>query len=343
MKAVRHHEHGGLDVLQVDDVDVPEPGPGEVLVRVEACALNHLDVLQRRGPALIPGFRHPHTAGMDVAGTVVAAGEGADAPAPGTLVVLNPAVPCGACPTCATGHDGACPTAAVIGGTIPGGYAEYVLAPAANVHVVPDGIDAVAAAVVPTVWMTAYHALHVTGRAAAGESVLIPAGGSGVSTALIQLAHAAGLFVITTVGSPHKRDYARSLGADVVLDSGTDALVAQVREATQGRGVDLVLDHVGPATWDASLFSLATRGRLVFFGNTTGNTVSFDLVYAYHFGLQFLGSDPYDTDEFAAMLDLYWNSDFVTPVDSEYPLVEARAAQERLESRQAVGKIVLRP
>jgi NADPH:quinone reductase-like Zn-dependent oxidoreductase len=344
MKAVRHHRHGGLDVLQVDDVDIPEPGPGEVLIRVDACALNHLDVLQRRGPALIPGFQLPHTAGMDVAGTVAAVG-GADSAAPsiGTLVVVNPAVPCGACPICSSGHDGACPTAAVIGATVPGGYAEYVVAPGANVHVVPDGVDAVAAAVVPTVWMTAYHALHVTGRAAAGEAVLIPAGGSGVSTALIQLAHAADLFVIATVGSAHKREYVSKLGADLVLDSGAPDLVAQVREATDGRGVDLVLDHVGPATWQANFFSLAQRGRLVFFGNTTGNEVSFDLVYAYHFGLQLLGSDPYDTSEFAAMLDLYWNSDFVTPIDSEFPLLEARAAQERLESRQATGKIVLRP
>lgn len=345
MQAVRHHVHGDLDTLQVEQIPVPRPGPGTALIRVEACALNHLDVLQRRGPALIPGFALPHTAGMDVAGVVAAFGPDTDGGslATGSRVVVNPAVPCGTCPACRSGRDGQCPTAGVIGATLPGGYAEYVAVPVANLHAVPAEVDLAEAAVVPTIWMTAYHALHVTGRAAAGETVLIHAGGSGVSTAAIQLARAAGLRVISTVGAPHKVDYARLLGADVVIDTSSEDVVGRVREATDGRGVDLVLDHVGPATWDAGIYSLAPRGRLVFFGNTTGDKVQFDLVYAYHFGLQLLGSDPYDLDEFEPMLDLYWASEFVTPVDSEFPLAEARAAQERLESRQATGKIVLRP
>ncbi|GAA3382484.1 zinc-binding dehydrogenase [Cryptosporangium minutisporangium] len=355
MRAVRHHVHGGPETLVVDDLPVPEPGPGEALIRVEACSLNHLDVLQRRGPALIPGFRLPHTAGMDVAGVVEALGvearggeavrEPSSAPAvvPGTRVVVNPAVPCDACPTCRSGHDGHCPNAAVIGGTLPGGYADYVVAPVANLHPVPEGRDLVEAAVLPTIWMTAHHALHVTGRAAAGETVLIHAGSSGVSTAAIQLACAAGLRVISTVGRPEKADYVRGLGAEVVIDTSSEDVVAVVREATGGRGVDLVLDHVGPATWAVGVYSLAPRGRLVFFGNTTGNVVETDIVYAYHFGLQLLGSDPYDRAEFAPVLDRYWNSDFTTPIDSEFALTDARAAQEHLESRRATGKIVLRP
>jgi NADPH:quinone reductase-like Zn-dependent oxidoreductase len=345
MRAVRHHVHGGLETLVVDDVPVPEPGPGEALIRVEACSLNHLDVLQRRGPALIPGFQLPHTAGMDVAGTVEALGERTTAHTvpPGTRVVVNPAVPCDTCETCRSGHDGHCPATAVIGGTIPGGYADYVVAPVANLHPVPDGRDIVEAAVLPTIWMTAYHALHVTGRAAAGETVLIHAGASGVSTAAIQLACAAGLRVISTVSRAEKADYVRKLGADVVIDTSTEDVVATVREATGGRGVELVLDHVGPATWAAGVYSLAPRGRLVFFGNTTGHIVETDIVYAYHFGLQLLGSDPYDRAEFAPVLDLYWNSNFATPIDSEFALTDARAAQEHLESRRAAGKIVLRP
>lgn len=350
MKAVRHHVHGGLDTLQVDELPVPEPGPGEAVLRVAACSLNHLDVLQRRGPALIPGFSLPHTAGMDIAGIVedlgaAAHGVGASTHAigVGSRVVVNPAVPCGECPACMAGRDGLCPTAGVIGGTRPGGYAEYVAVPIANLHVVPDAVDLTTAALLPTIWMTAWHALHVTGRAAAGETVLIHAGGSGVSTAAIQLARAAGLRVISTVSSAHKVEYAHELGADLVLDTSSDNVVDQVRAATAGRGVDLVLDHVGPATWDAGVYSLAPRGRLVFFGNTTGNRVEFDLVYAYHFGLQLLGSDPYDMAEFAPMLQMYWSSQFVTPLDSEFVLGDARAAQARLESRQATGKIVLRP
>ncbi|TQS45269.1 zinc-binding dehydrogenase [Cryptosporangium phraense] len=339
MRAVRHHAHGGLDTLVVDDVPIPEPGPGEALIRVEACSVNFLDIQQRRGPALIPGFQLPHTAGMDVAGVV----ESGDGIAAGTRVVVNPAVPCDDCETCRSGRDGHCPATKVIGGTIPGGYAEYVVVPTANLYPVPEGRSLVEAAVVPTVWMTAHHALHVTGRAASGETVLIHAGGSGVSTAAIQLARAAGLRVISTVSRPEKADYVRTIGADVVIDTSSQDIVGTVREATGGRGVDLVLDHVGPATWAAGIFSLAARGRLVFFGNTTGDVAETNLVYAYHFGLQLLGSDPYDRSEFAPVLDTYWNGDFVTPIDSEFPLADARAAQEHLELRRATGKVVLRP
>lgn len=345
MRAVRHHVHGGLDTLVIDEVPVPTPGPGEALVRVEACSLNHLDILQRRGPALIPGFALPHTAGMDVAGIVEAVGEPtADvSPPTGTRVVVNPAVPCGSCPTCRSGRDGQCAATTVIGASRPGGYADYVLVPAANLLTVPEGKDLAEAAVLPTIWLTAHHALHVTGRAAADETVLIHAGGSGVSTAAIQLACAAGLRVFSTVSSPEKIDYVRQLGAAVVVDTSSEDIVTQVRKATDGRGVDLVLDHVGPATWAAGIYSLAPRGRLVFFGNTTGNVVETDIVYAYHFGLRLLGSDPYDRAEFASVLDHYWSSDFVTPIDSEFALTDARAAQEHLESRRATGKIVLRP
>lgn len=345
MRAVRHHVHGGPETLVVDEIPVPEPGPGEALIRVEACSVNYLDVQQRRGPALIPGFALPHTAGMDVAGVVEALGEptGEQTVAVGARVVVNPAVPCDNCATCRSGRDGHCPSTAVIGGTVPGGYAEYVVAPVVNLYPVPEGRGLVEAAVVPTIWMTANHALHATGRAAAGETVLIHAGGSGVSTAAIQLARAAGLRVISTVSRPEKADYVRGLGAEIVIDTSSEDIVGTVRAATDGRGVDLVLDHVGPATWAAGVFSLAPRGRLVFFGNTTGDVVETNIVYAYHFGLQLLGSDPYDRAEFAPVLDAYWNGDFVTPIDSEFALTDARAAQEHLESRRATGKIVLRP
>lgn len=345
MRAVRHHVHGPAAVLQLDDVPIPMPGPGEVRIRVEACALNHLDVLQRRGPALIPGFTMPHTAGMDVAGVVDALGPDlADgAVTAGARVVVNPAIPCGTCPICASGFDGRCPATGVVGATLPGGYAEFVTVPVGNVHRVPDGVDLVEAATVPTIWMTAYHALHVTGNVEAGETALIHAGSSGVSTAAIQLARAAGVRVITTVSSPQKVAYAEALGADVVVDTSTDDIVATVKDVTDGRGADVVVDHVGPATFPAGLYSLAPRGRLVFLGNTTGDQVQFDLSYAYHFGLQLLGSDPYDMAEFAPMLELYWASEFVTPIDREYPLADAPAAHEHLESRRAMGKVVLRP
>lgn len=344
MKASLYRTHGDVDRLEFADVPTPAPGPGEVLVRVAACGVNHLDVLQRRGPSLIPGFTLPHIAGMDIAGTVEAIGAGdAGGWAVGDRVVLNPAVPCDECEACRSGSDGLCPGTRVLGGTIAGGYAEFVLAPGTNLYRVPDAVDLVEAAVVPTVWMTAWHALVPVAQVRIGETVLVHAGASGVSTAAIQLAKAAGARVIATVGSAAKRDYVAGLGADLVVDSSTADVTAAARAATGGRGVDLVLDHVGPATWNAGLYSLAPRGRLVFFGNTTGNTAQFDLVYAYHFGLRLLGSDPYDRHEFGPMLDAYWSSGFVTPIDSEFALADARAAQERMEARLASGKIVLRP
>jgi NADPH:quinone reductase-like Zn-dependent oxidoreductase len=343
MKAAVHHTHGASDVLVLAELPDPQPGPGEVLIQVAACGLNHLDLLQRRGPALIPGFSLPHAAGMDVAGTIVALGSPELPVSIGDRVLVNPALGCGTCAACRSGSDGFCPDGGVIGGNRPGGYAELVLAPAGNVFPIPEAVSFVDAAVIPTAWMTAWHALTATTTLRAGETVLIHAGASGVSTAAIQLAKAGGTTVIATAGSARKMEYAQRLGADVVINSSTDDITGAVRAATGGRGVDLVIDHVGPAVWDASIYAMAPRARMVFFGNTSGARASFDLVYAYHFGLQLLGSDPYDAIEFPAMLEAYWQSGFVTPIDSTFTLAEAGAAQERLEARLALGKIVLVP
>ena len=348
MKVAVYHEHGGAEVLRIEDVPMPEPGPGEILIQVKACGLNHLDLLQRRGPALIPGFTLPHVAGMDVSGVVAALGPHTEvlsggSVAVGARVVVDPAIGCGHCAACVIAEDGKCERALVVGGNRDGGYAEYVVVPVANVHVIPDDVSFEEAAVVPTVWMTAWHALMETGGIRMGESVLIHAAASGVSTAAIQLAKAAGAFVVATGSTSDKLDYAKRLGADVVVNSSTEDVVAATRAATGGRGVDMVLDHVGPAVWDASIYSLASKGRLVFLGNTTGNRAEVDLVYAYHFGLRLLGSDPYNRWEFPTMLSTYWASDFFTPIDRSFPLADARAAHEHLESRTAAGKTVLVP
>ncbi|MCF8538294.1 MAG: zinc-binding dehydrogenase [Candidatus Nanopelagicales bacterium] len=348
MKAAIYHEHGDADVLRFEDVPTPEPGPGEVLILVKACGLNHLDVLQRRGPALIPGYALPHIAGMDVAGLVAAVGPHAELVTAsevreGDRVLVNPAISCGHCAACVIAEDGKCERATVVGGNRDGGYAEYVVVPVANVHRIPDGVGFEEAAVLPTAWMTAWHALVDTADLRMAESILIHAGASGVSTAAVQLARAAGAFVIATASTPEKMEFAQRLGADVVINSATDDIAAAARAATDGRGVDVVLDHVGPAVWDASIYSLAAKGRLVFLGNTTGNRASIDLVYAYHFGLRLLGSDPYNRHEFPRMLAAYWAGDFVTPIDRAFSLAEARAAQERMESRAVAGKIVLLP
>lgn len=347
MRAVVQRGFGGPEVLGVETHPDPEPAAGEVVIEVAACGLNHLDVMQRRGPAKIPGFSLPHIAGMDIAGTVAAVGEEVSTVRPGDRVVVNPAVPCWMCPVCQAGDDGYCPRTKVIGATAPGGYAEYVRVPATNAHRVPDHVPLAEAALVPTVWTTAWHAIGPVGGLAAGETVLVHAAASGVSLAAIQLARQLGATVIATASTDDKLAFAASIGADhlVLAGAGTphEKIVAAVKERTGGRGVDMVLDHVGPATWPASLFSLAPRGRLVFVGDTTGPTATVPLEYAFHFGLKLLGSDPYPAREFTEVLERYWRGGLVTPVDREFELAEAAAAQARMEQRQAIGKVLLRP
>lgn len=347
MRAVLQQGFGGVEVLAVRVVPDPTPGAGDVVVRVVACGVNRLDVLQRRGPALLPGFASGHIAGMDIAGTVEAVGSAVTGVGTGDRVVVNPAVPCWTCACCLSGDDARCLRARVLGGNAPGGYAEYVLVPATNVHPVPDHVPLAEAALVPTIWTTAWHALNAVGGLLSGETMLVHAAASGVSLAAIQLAKQLGATVVATASSAEKLAFADGLGADRLVlagaDTTTEQVVAAVREATAGRGVDLALDHVGPATWTASLYSLAPGGRLVFLGNTTGNEVTVPLEYAYHFGLRLLGSDPYPAHEFAEVLDRYWRGGLVTPVDSEFALTDAAAAQCRLEGRLAIGKILLRP
>ncbi|ONH31045.1 alcohol dehydrogenase catalytic domain-containing protein [Pseudofrankia asymbiotica] len=347
MRAVVQNGFGGVEVLAVESLPDPAPGPGEVVVQVAACGLNHLDVMRRRGPAKIPGFTLPHVAGMDVAGTVAAVGRDVVTVAVGDRVVVNPAVPCWECPACLAGDDGYCPATTIVGATAPGGYAEYVKVPARGTYPVPGHVPLEEAALVPTIWATAWHAVSATGGLIAGECVLIHAAASGVSLAAIQLAKQLGATVIATASSEDKLAFAGSIGADHLVLAGagtpTEKVACAVREVTGGRGVEMVLDHVGPATWPASILSLAPRGRLVFVGDTTGPEVTIPLEYAFHFGLRFLGSDPYSAREFAEVLERYWRGGLVTPVDAEFPLTEAAAAQTRLEERRAIGKVLLRP
>jgi NADPH:quinone reductase-like Zn-dependent oxidoreductase len=342
MRAAIHRTHGGPDVLEVVDVPDPVVGPDDVLVAVRAAALNRLDVLQRSGPALIPGFALPHIAGMDVAGEVVAVGDAVTSVAVGARVVVNPAVQCGACERCLRGDDAYCPNTRIVGANQPGGFAELCAVPASHVYAVPEAIGYVEAATVPTIYSTAWHALFPSGDLRLGETVLIHAAASGVSTAAIQLAKRAGATVIVTAGSEPKLDFARKLGADAAFNNRVDGWVDQVRAATGGRGVDMVFDHVGPALFQQSLFALRERGRLVFCGSTTGVQATFNLPHAYHFGMRIIGADPYSYEEFGEMLAHYWTAGYVPVVDSEFSLDEIAEAQRKLESGDVVGKIVIR-
>lgn len=343
MRAALHRTHGGLDVLEVVDVPAPRPGPRDVLLRVVATALNRLDVLQRQGPPLLPGFSLPHVAGMDVAGEVVEVGTEVEHVRAGERVVVNPALHCGACDACLRGDDGFCPDVKVVGGNHPGGYAELTVVPATHVYRIPDDVSYEEAATIPTIWSTAWHGLVATGRLRIGEWVMIHAAASGVSTAAIQLAKKIGARVLATAGSARKLDLARKLGADAVANNRDDDLVAIAKDVTGGDGFDMVFDHVGPALFQVSLLALRPRGRMVFCGTTTGVEATFNLPYAYHFGLELRGADPYSYAEFEEMLGYYWTGGFDAVIDSEYELESVAEAQDKLERGDVLGKILLRP
>jgi NADPH:quinone reductase-like Zn-dependent oxidoreductase len=345
VRAVLYREHGGVDVLEMASLPDPEPGPGDVVIAVRAAALNRLDVIQRAGPPMLPGYSLPHIAGMDVAGELVAVGAAVTSSASGDRVLINPALQCGACEWCRRGDDGFCPHVRVVGGNHPGGYADRCVVPATHVHRLPDHVSYDEAATIATIYSTAWHGLVTVGHVQMGETVMIHAAGSGVSVAAIQLAKRRGARVVATAGSDAKCELALKLGADVAVNNRTDDVVAAARSATDGRGVDVVFDHVGPALFAASMFSLRPRGRLVFCGTTTGVEASFNLPYAYHFGIQILGADPYSYAEFAEMLATYWAAGFTPVIDSTYPLELAavREAQQRLEAGDVLGKVVLQP
>ncbi|TDC69522.1 alcohol dehydrogenase [Actinomadura sp. GC306] len=342
MKALVQTGFGGPEVVSLRHIADPVPGPGDVLVRVRACALNRLDLLQRRGPAVLPGFRLPHIAGMDVAGHVEAVGDEVAGFAPGDRVVIDPTQGCGTCPRCAAGDPGHCPAVRVVGGNTAGGFAEYVRVPVRLVHRVPDHVELAEAAALPSAWSTAWRASVTVGAVAPDETVLVQAAASGVSIAAVQLAKRAGARVVAVAGSDAKLALAADLGADLLLHNDAD-VVAAVRHFTGGEGADLALDHVGAATWQTSLDCLRTGGRLVTFGNTTGDEVTMSLAGVYHRGLRVLGTGAYTEAEFAAMLAAYFGGGLRSVRMAEYGMDELPAAFAAAESRAAIGKVLVRP
>ncbi len=344
MKAVLYHQPGGAEVLQYTDVADPEPGVDDVVVRVGACALNRLDVVQRNGWFQMPGFSYPHIAGMDIAGTIVSVGAKVTSVKVGDRVVVDPSmsgVPGG---SKLAGRGDLYGELGVLGATEHGGYAELCLVPSTHVYRIPDSMTVEHAATFPTCWLTAAHALFDVGGLQAGESVLIHAAGSGVSVAGIQLAKHAGATVFATAGTDDKCERALSLGADHVLNNRTGDVAGWVRGLTHGAGVRMVFDHVGTALFGPSLFALGVKGRLVNCGNSSGDTATIpSLGYVFHSGISIIGSDPYRPEEFGPVWDTFCSAGFPAIIDSEFPLREAGAAQEKLASNDVFGKILLRP
>ena len=341
MKAVRFHRHGGPEVLRYeDDAPDPVPGNGEVLVSVRACALNHLDLWARNG---LPNVKIPlpHISGSDISGVVEWVPDGEREFKKGAEVIVNPGISCGRCEKCLLGMDNQCRFYTIVGYEVDGGYAELVKVPRTNLIAKPSEMDFVEAASFPLVFLTAYHMLVNKARVQAGESVLVLGAGSGVGSAAIQVAKLFGANVIATAGEDEKLVKAKELGADQTINHRTQDIAEEARKLTGKRGVDVVVEHVGEATWEKSLRSLAKGGRLVTCGATTGAEGITDLRYVFSRELSLHGSYMGSKGELLKVVELFRGGKLKKVVDSVYPLKDAHAAQERMERSEHFGKIVL--
>ena len=340
MKAIRIHEFGGPEVLRYEDVSDPQPRKDQVLVRVRACAMNHLDLWVRKG---LPGVKLPHILGSDIGGEIVEVGEYVSGLRAGQRVVVAPMHYCGHCAKCVAGLQNQCREFTVLGNAVDGGDCELIGVPATNVIPFPDSLDFNQAASVPLVFLTAWHML--TGRATIkpGQTVLVLGANSGVGIAGIQVAKLFGCRVITTAGDEQKMAKARELGADFVINHYQQKISEEVGKITDKEGVDIVLEHIGPATWDESLRSLKPAGTLVTCGATTGPQVGIDLRFVYSRQLSILGSYMGTMGELHEVLKHVFSGKLKPVVDRTFPLREVRAAHEYMEKSQMFGKIVLNP
>lgn len=340
MKAVRIHEFGGPEVLRYEDVPDPQLRKDQVLVRVKACAMNHIDLFVRSG---LPGVKLPHILGSDVAGEIVEAGEYVRGFSVGQRVLLSPMTFCNRCAKCSGGLQNECPEFSVLGNRVDGGNCELITAPAVSVIPIPDSLDFNQAASVPLVFLTAWHMLVGRAGLRAGQTVLVLGANSGVGIAAIQVAKLFNARVIATAGDEVKMQKARELGADHVVNHYQQKISEEVRKFTHREGVDVVIEHVGPATWDESMKCLKPAGTLVTCGATTGPGVSIDLRFLFSRHLSLLGSYMGTMGELHEVLRHVFFGRLKPVVDQVFPLAEVRAAHAYMEKSQMFGKIVLNP
>lgn len=341
MKAVRFHGHGGPEVLRYEDAPDPEPNADEALVRVKACALNHLDIWARNGLPNVE-IRLPHISGSDIAGVVEWVPLEEKELKKGDEVIVNPGMGCGRCDKCLSGKDNQCRYYTIIGYGVDGGYAELVKVRRTHLIKKPEGMTFEEAASFPLVFETAYHMLVTKAHVGPGDVVLVLAANSGVGSAAIQVAKLHGAEVIATAGDEEKLKRARVLGADHTIDHYKQDVLAEVKRITERRGVDIVVEHVGKATWERSVKALAKGGRLVLCGATTGSEVPTDLRYVFNRELTIYGSYMAGMGELLEVVKLFQARKLKAVVDSVFPLDEAAEAQKKMESSRHFGKIVLR-
>lgn len=340
MKAARIHQFGGPEVIAYEDIPEPEIKANEVLLRVRACALNHLDLWVRRGVGKPP---LPHILGSDIAGEVVATGGLCERLQPGQRVLLSPGLSCRQCVKCLEGRDNECPRYRLFGAGVPGGNRELMPAPEYAVVPIPDDLSFEEAAAAPLVFLTAWHMLFSRANLQPGEDVLVLSASSGVGSAAVQIARLFHCRVIATAGNEEKLAKARELGADEVIDHYRQDIAAEVKRITAKRGVDVVFEHVGAATWQKSLQCLAPQGRLVTCGSTTGPEVGLDLRFLYSRQQSILGSYMGTMGELHRVLRFIFRKQIRPVIDRVYPLAELAEAHRRLENKEQFGKVVVVP
>jgi NADPH:quinone reductase-like Zn-dependent oxidoreductase len=340
MKAILLNRHGELDVLEYGDFPTPQPGAGQVLVRLKAAALNRLDVWVRQG---WPGIRleYPHIQGADGAGEVAEVGSGVEGWSPGERVVINSNLSCGSCRYCLAGQDNRCERWALLGETVRGTYAEYVVVPARNLYHLPSGFDEHRAAAAGLVFHTAWHSLITRAVLRPAETVLVVGASGGVNQASIQIAKLAGATVYVVGSSAEKLAVAEALGADYLIDRSKDENWSKtVYQMTGKRGVDVVVDNVG-TTFAQSFRAAGKGGRILTVGNTGGARFEIDNRFIFARHLSIIGSTMGTLQDFATVMDLVFAGKLQPRVDCTFPLAEAAKAQQRLENGGQTGKITL--
>lgn len=339
MKAVRFHEFGGPEVLRYEDVPEPSPGPGEVLIGLRAAALNHLDLFVRTGG--VPKTPLPHIGGADGAGVVLANGAGASRFGVASRVFFDPGLSDGTCDYCARGEHSLCERWEILGEHRDGTYAQAVVMPEVNLRPIPEAMSFEEAAAFPLVFLTAWRMVVTKARVQPGETVLILGIGGGVAIAALQIAKHAGAQVFVTSGSDAKLEHARKLGADVTINHKTSDFSKEVWNATQKRGVDVVIDDVGAATWPGSIRALARGGRLVTCGATSGPKPEEDIRRIFTKQITIYGSTMGTRHDWEQLTRLLAAGIFKPVVDQVHPLEQAAQAQQRMERAEQFGKLVL--
>jgi NADPH2:quinone reductase len=344
MNAVVFEEHGGTDVLEQTTVDVPDVGPEEMLVEVRACALNRLDIFVREG---IPGahLELPHVSGGDIAGVVAGTGERVTNVEAGDRVLVDPRITCGECEFCRKGETNRCrdDVHGNLGEEYWGGLAEYVVAPARNAIHMPDDAEFVETAALPIAYATAWRMLVSRADLKAGETVLVLGASGGLGTAGVQIADYLGAEVYAATSSDAKMERARERGADHVINYEEEDFDAAVWGMTDKRGVDVVFEHVGEATWEGSIRSLANGGRIVTCGATTGPKATTDIRYLFTREETILGSRGWQRHELETLAGLVWRGELEPAIDRVLPLSDAIEGVEAMEDRALTGKVVITP